>query len=581
MKTNSNAATVPRRWLWPAIGVLALLAWTAYSQITWAQRAGHLHGLPAFFLGVVVLLAVNALVRFCAGAWRGGWCWLVSRNAWRLCGWTVLFIVSLVALFYAAELWRGKRAWAAVAREAKARGETLDYETLLTPQPPDDQNFAKAPLFAPFFGLDDAQTRKATAGQIAELVGPFHARRHKAGTPFAPWLEGRESDLLLCWEFHFQTNRQDVPDKAKVVATMLAALEPYSAIIEQVRPFSSRPACWFPLEQRVPDLMDSQASWAMNKLLRLVRLRASTDLATKRPDAAFENLRLILRLADYGRQRPQPTSIAYTEHHFAVVDGLQPLWEGLTQHAWTAAQIAELQRQLEQLDLLNDYDDAVRADALTMATFVERLIPTANPRPSRELFEGADEQRALDLVRWVYPVGWSLQDQAAIHRLHLERTSMAIELAKRRIGDKSNDRPRELFGYSDPFFPVFITPKLWEMYAEARESFPFTQTVVDLATLACALERYRLAGGEYPATLDALVPQFVAKLPHDVINGEPLKYRRTDGGGFVLYSVGFNQVDDGGKPSPRHRDWRGLLFPKPDLDTNDWVWICPGDKVTN
>ena len=45
--------------------------------------------------------------------------------------------------------------------------------------------------------------------------------------------------------------------------------------------------------------------------------------------------------------------------------------------------------------------------------------------------------------------------------------------------------------------------------------------------LACALERYRLANGQFPETLDALVPKFVAKLPTDVITGTPLKYRRS------------------------------------------------------
>jgi len=39
--------------------------------------------------------------------------------------------------------------------------------------------------------------------------------------------------------------------------------------------------------------------------------------------------------------------------------------------------------------------------------------------------------------------------------------------------------------------------------------------------------------------------------------------------------VGFNQVDNGGKPCPRPRDWRGLVYPQPDLDQNDWVWMHP------
>ena len=70
---------------------------------------------------------------------------------------------------------------------------------------------------------------------------------------------------------------------------------------------------------------------------------------------------------------------------------------------------------------------------------------------------------------------------------------------------------------------------------------------MDLARVAIALERYRLAHGEYPESLDALAPQFIAKLPHDIINGQPLHYRRTADGQFVLYSVGWNETDDGGE----------------------------------
>jgi hypothetical protein len=43
-----------------------------------------------------------------------------------------------------------------------------------------------------------------------------------------------------------------------------------------------------------------------------------------------------------------------------------------------------------------------------------------------------------------------------------------------------------------------------------------------------------------------LVPRFITTLPHDIINGQPLKYRRTANGKFVLYSVGWNEKDDGG-----------------------------------
>ena len=96
------------------------------------------------------------------------------------------------------------------------------------------------------------------------------------------------------------------------------------------------------------------------------------------------------------------------------------------------------------------------------------------------------------------------------------------------------------------------------------ERFAHAQASVDLARVACALERYRLAHGEFPEALDVLAPKFIPALPHDVINGEPLKYRCTDGGQFVLYSVGWNGADDGGTFA--------FKYGRPDSEKGDWVW---------
>jgi hypothetical protein len=53
-----------------------------------------------------------------------------------------------------------------------------------------------------------------------------------------------------------------------------------------------------------------------------------------------------------------------------------------------------------------------------------------------------------------------------------------------------------------------------------------------------------------------------------VLTGQPLKYRRTDDGQFVLYSVGWNETDDG--------DTLGLNKEgNPDWHKGDWVWRYP------
>lgn len=71
----------------------------------------------------------------------------------------------------------------------------------------------------------------------------------------------------------------------------------------------------------------------------------------------------------------------------------------------------------------------------------------------------------------------------------------------------------------------------------------------ELNDLAFALAAYRADHGSYPKTLAELTPKYVSKVPKDLSSqnsNDDLHYRvRKDG--FLLYSVGINGKDDGGK----------------------------------
>jgi hypothetical protein len=79
-----------------------------------------------------------------------------------------------------------------------------------------------------------------------------------------------------------------------------------------------------------------------------------------------------------------------------------------------------------------------------------------------------------------------------------------------------------------------IVPAITPAVRKAASS----HTAMQQAAIACALERCRLARGQLPDTLNALAPEFLERVPHDVIDGQPLRYRRISADPFVIYSIG-------------------------------------------
>lgn len=91
------------------------------------------------------------------------------------------------------------------------------------------------------------------------------------------------------------------------------------------------------------------------------------------------------------------------------------------------------------------------------------------------------------------------------------------------------------------------------------------------ADVALAIERYKLEHGERPPTLKALVPKFLSAVPSDPFDGRPLRYG-VAGEGYVVYGVGKDEQDDGGKVVPEHKRPLDDLFsvgvPRPENGDN-------------
>ncbi len=90
---------------------------------------------------------------------------------------------------------------------------------------------------------------------------------------------------------------------------------------------------------------------------------------------------------------------------------------------------------------------------------------------------------------------------------------------------------------------ALMVPAVWKVQEAADR---LRQTHENLR-VALALESYHRAHGAYPARLADLAPRHIPALPGDLFSGKGLVYK-AEGKGYLLYSVGPNEKDDGGKP---------------------------------
>lgn len=76
----------------------------------------------------------------------------------------------------------------------------------------------------------------------------------------------------------------------------------------------------------------------------------------------------------------------------------------------------------------------------------------------------------------------------------------------------------------------------------------------DVNLVATAVEAFKHKTGQYPEKLSEIEGAYLKQIPSDPFAGRALRYWRS-GGGYVLYSIGVNMRDDGGKyDSRRGRD---------------------------
>lgn len=545
--------------------------------------------------------------------------WLRSwRNFKRLLFGLACF-ATLTALFYAEEDWRGKHEWEKYKHEWEAKGEKFDFKDFVPPPVPDDQNFAFSSVWIAeekYFFLHQPKRAEAWYGDriygeevskivsmlpltVSAVVGTNWAY-HLPNTPGVSgnWTTARITDLKP-WQSYYRdletTNPAAeisvTPQPQTAAQDVLLALSKYNPVIEKLRADSALPYSRFPLnyESQPPAAILLPHLAALKQFSQVIQLRAIAELQNNDSQKALDDVKLSLRLVD--SIRTEPFLISHLVRIAILQITLQPIYEGLAERKWSDAQLADLDSELTKLDFLADYQFAIRGErGLEIANIEFLRHPTQNPQFKRPRLyflapffslvqmlsnlssdEGENPQSFQMSLLGFGPSGWLPQNELRLAQFDtkwylpiVDENAQAISPAKTRaaggaLGKEIRHRTPE------NILETLFIPN----WRNAAEKFAYAQSSANLARVAIALERYRLANGNYPDSLDAIAAQFPNGIPHDIINGEPLHYRRTDDGQFVLYSVGWNETDDGGVV--------GLTMDGKNADNRkgDWVWRYP------
>jgi hypothetical protein len=179
-------------------------------------------------------------------------------------------------------------------------------------------------------------------------------------------------------------------------------------------------------------------------------------------------------------------------------------------------------------------------------------LPNPDPEPSPALVASLDWNAILrtgnawfDRVVAAQRIKDRAQRQKELDRIEKELNQDALSPAEairalRQESGRDNEISKKLAATLIDFRAATI--RWMQRHADWHE-----QTQRNLH-LAFALAAYRGEHNRYPDRLDVLAPKYLAEVPSDLFSGKALIYRPRENG-YLLYSVGINGRDDGGRAS--------------------------------
>ncbi len=459
-------------------------------------------------------------------------------------GITTVAVLGLFLLSSCGHVARGKNDWEEFKREWEAKGEVFDYKQIIPKPIPSEKNFAHIPLLKPLHehkwnkDLSEADpTDQKNFDQAQSLLKIEGASIPKLDG----WQIGKSVDLSAWQQFFREEKGWPHPKKsAKPAADILQALGKFEATMtELTQAARERPLCRYDIKYEAHFAALLPHLSPLRNFVKSFTLRALAHQANDNPEAALADVRMCFFLTE--SIRDEPMLISQLVRIASLKIALQPVWEGLKQEKWSAGQLADIEKLLAGIDLLEGYRISILGERDLANLLIDRMRD--DPELLGMLLEDDDPMLK------VLPDGWISHNQRRLNEMHLNFTQRIVDTQARRIHPEvSLAFNKELDARTKRKVPILgvydmLSGILLPAIDKVAIKIGFAQAAVDHVRIACHLEMHKLEHNKYSAKLaDLKVP-----LPNDPYTGKSYVYKLDPKGRYQLHGVGWNQKDDGGK----------------------------------
>jgi len=453
----------------------------------------------------------------------------------------LVILIALLAVGWSASFLynhSGGARLAAARREAQKLGLTLSYDDFLAKYPPplEEENAAQ------FY--EAAIATLLYVGYKPESDYVPIVSRALAGEP-------EQVDERLARAIR-DSRRLDSDPRIPMPDYMLEASAVYvanrAAVIDLIHKGAALPRCRYHLQwDRFNTLLPHLTR--VRSMVRMMAVAARVDAEQNRPHDAAVKIGDMLSLA-----------VSTKEDYFCVSSLVEmacvsiTLTDGLTRAAARTLlsndDLLVLQQDLERFDANFSLERTYEGELVMWAGISDELV---SGRVSLRNFlstysDSINAGSPHKYSRFIYRlppllIAGRLKAEEAIILEHISRHVARVDEMSRRLpeGEQSDTLVTEAESND---FPIALSGLCWT--PRVPLSAACTRAKLRSAAAAMAALRFRNDHGRLPASLDELVPEYMAEMPVDPFSGKPLLFRLLDDG-LIIYSISENRTDDAGK----------------------------------